>query len=168
MKTYAGIGSRRAPDEILGLCSLIGGAMRRHGWILRSGHAIGCDQAFEFGARDEAEVYLPWKDYEADHELLANVAFVMPTIEAIQMVPKYHPAPMRLSMSSIRLLARNCHILLGPGLDMPVDRVICWTEDEERGGTSFGLRIARELGITVDNLADPVVHSLYEDLCLAG
>lgn len=164
---YAGIGSRQAPPEILGLCTRIAHRLRGLGDTLRTGHAIGCDQAFERGAEHNAEVFLPWRDYEQDVYVWGRL-WPMPTIEAIQMVPKYHPAPERLSMAAVRLHARNLQILLGPVVKLdpePVDRVICWTADEKRGGTAFGIRAARELGIPVHNLHDPFVRAGYEHLC---
>lgn len=161
MTTYAGIGSRRAPHDILGLCTRIARCMVKRDWILRSGHAIGCDQAFELGACEESEVFLPWKDYESEVPLRGGF-MIMPTVEALQMVPEYHPAPERLSMAVARLHARNCHIILGPHLNEPVDRVICWTADESRGGTSFGLRMARALDIPIHNLHDNRVRRDYE------
>lgn len=168
MRCYAGIGSRRAPDHVLGLCTRLGVKMCQHGWVLRSGHAIGCDQAFEAGAyspdRVRAQIFLPWKDYESEIPATGQVQRV-PVTAAIHLVARYHPTPERLSRAAVRLHARNCHILLGPALDDPVDRVICWTRNEARGGTAFGIRVARELGIPVHNLADEDVRSAYLALC---
>ena len=160
METYAGIGSRRAPSDILGLITRIARRLREDGKILRTGHAIGCDQAFEHGAGDRAQVFLPWKDYESDVEIKGQT-YPIPCVAALQLVEKFHPRPDRLSMAVTRLHARNCHILLGPALDDPVSRVICFTLDELRGGTSFGLRIAREYDIPVYNLADQGTFSSY-------
>lgn len=164
---YAGIGSRRAPADVLGLCTRIASTLAARGRVLRSGHAIGCDQAFEAGAGDRAEVFLPWRDYEGDVEVLGQVR-LMPTVKAIEMVPGFHPAPERLSMASLRLMARNAHIILGPMLDEPVGLVICWTLDEERGGTSAGLRLARQRDIPVCNLAERAVRVHWEELCDRG
>lgn len=164
IQRYAGIGSRRAPSHILGLCGLIAHTLRGEGWTLRSGHAIGCDQAFEYDAEAEAEVFLPWRDFESDVLCTASRVRLMPSIEAIEMVERVHPTPARLSMASVRLHARNCHIILGDDLGTPVDRVICFTADEHKGGTAFGLRLARQRRIPIDNLADPKVFEHYSEL----
>lgn len=162
MNTYAGIGSRRAPLPTLGFCESIARYLSRRGWLLRTGHAIGCDQAFEAGAGHRAQVFLPWKDYEENVEMEACSVFTVPTVEAMEMVVDIHPAPHRLSMAAIRLHARNCHIILGGLLNTPVSHVVCWTTDEDRGGTSFGLRLARAHGISVQNLARPEVREKWE------
>lgn len=159
MRCYAGIGSRRTPDDILKLITRIARLQAAEGWTLRTGHAIGADQAFELGAGDKAQVFLPWKDYEEDAPTWGEV-HIMPSVKALQLVEKYHPAPERLSMAATRLHARNCHILLGAGLDDPVEHVVCFTANQ--GGTTFGLRIAAEYRIPIFNLAYPQVRYVYE------
>lgn len=161
VRTYAGIGSRRAPDDVLALCIRIAAKFRRNGWRLRSGHSIGCDQAFEVGARGEADVFLPWKDFEAESPVLGR-KFIMPSVPALEVVGRYHPAVERLSMSGMRLHARNAHIILGASLNDPASYVLCWTPDEQRSGTAMGLRIARAYNIPVHNLNDPEVRELWE------
>lgn len=164
MSTYAGIGSRRAPADVLELCTRIAHQNRDRGRKLRSGHAIGCDQAFELGAGAYAEVFLPWKDFEESCPTWGTV-FIMPSISALEVVQEHHPAPHRLSMAGMRLHARNCHIILGRCLNDPVDYVICWTRDEERSGTAMGLRVARAYGIPVYNLANAQTRASWEARC---
>lgn len=161
VRRYAGIGSRRAPDDVLALCIRVAEKLKRNGWYLRTGHAIGCDQAFEAGAGKLAEVFLPWKDYEENIPVLGE-KFIMPTVPAMEIVAALHPAPERLSMAAVRLHARNCHIILGRCLNDPVDHVVCWTPDEERGGTAMGLRVAREHGIPVHNLHEEGARRRWE------
>lgn len=65
-KMYAGVGSRKAPQEVLGLMERIARRLAVLGWMLRTGGAEGADQAFERGARaggGTAEVFLPWPGY---------------------------------------------------------------------------------------------------------
>jgi hypothetical protein len=64
MHTYAGIGSRRAPAEILTVMTALASQLAERGYTLRSGHAAGSDQAFERGAGTRAEIYLPWPTFE--------------------------------------------------------------------------------------------------------
>lgn len=164
-KIYAGIGSRQVPPEIEMLCRQIAVMLRAQGWHLRSGHAIGCDQAFERGAREDATVFLPWKDYEDQAPLYATGVQLVPSIASLETVAKYHPAVERLSMAAIRLHGRNAHIILGDKLDDPVDQVVCWTPNEKRGGTSQALRIAEDYGIPVHNLNDPLVAAEFKRAC---
>lgn len=164
---YAGIGSRSAPLGTRGCCVTVARKMREQGWILRSGGAEGCDTAFAKGAGDQAEIFLPWPDF--GQEMYAEpspwferpVELPRPSSMALKMVSTFHPAPSRLSWAAKQLHGRNCHIILGRHLDAPVDRVICWTLDEHRGGTSFALRVARAHDIEVHNLADAQVFARY-------
>ena len=50
---YAGIGARATPPEILNLMTRAAFALTKRGYVLRSGHAIGADSAFERGAGRE-------------------------------------------------------------------------------------------------------------------
>ena len=64
-----------------------------------------------------------------------------------------HPVWGRCSPAVRKLHARNAAILLGPGLDRPVDAVVAWTPDGAvTGGTGMALRIAAEHAIPVHNL----------------
>ena len=56
---YAGIGARATPPEILSLMTRAAFALTKRGYVLRSGHAIGADSAFERGAGRDAQIFLP-------------------------------------------------------------------------------------------------------------
>jgi predicted Rossmann fold nucleotide-binding protein DprA/Smf involved in DNA uptake len=62
-KYYAGVGSRQTPENILHLMTRIAMRMAELGWVLRSGGAKGADYAFEKGAGDKKEIYLPWRGF---------------------------------------------------------------------------------------------------------
>ena len=69
------------------------------------------------------------------------------------MTMKYHPNWYRLSVGARRLMARNCHQILGEDLKTPVNFVICWTKDGGKtGGTGQAMRIADDLNIPIYNL----------------
>ena len=52
-----------------------------------------------------------------------------------------------------KLMARNCHQVLGLDLKTPVDFIVCWTKDGTiNGGTGQALRIAEAYNIPVYNL----------------
>ncbi len=127
--SYAGIGSRRTPALILRLITELASSLADRGYLLRSGHARGADQAFETGADTRAEVYLPWPRFEASAACTAGYVQLHPTPEATQMAAQHHPAWDRLGRGARSLHARNCHQILGRDLDDPASFVVCWTPD---------------------------------------
>jgi hypothetical protein len=162
MKTYAGIGSRRTPDDVQSLMTAIATRLAQDDWVLRSGHADGADRAFEIGAGSKAEIYLPWT-YFNQHVPIQGRRFATPTIEALDLAQHYHPA-WHLCGSKARLLhARNMHQILGIQLTDPVKFVICWTPDGlDSGGTGQALRLARSRNIPIFNLQDQPSRSRLE------
>lgn len=151
---YAGIGSRRTPPDVLSLMEEVGKYLRREGLMLRSGHAVGADQAFERGAKVFSEIYLPWPEYNND-VMVGGIRNSRPTTEAYKLAEKYHPNWHGLNDAARALHARNSHIMLGLTLDNPVKFVMCWTPGGRAvGGTGQALRIARDLDIPVHNMAD--------------
>lgn len=57
MRYYAGIGSRKSPQDILKFMVKIAKSLS-DSYILRSGGAVGADKAFEYGAKDK-EIFRP-------------------------------------------------------------------------------------------------------------
>lgn len=155
MKNYAGIGSRSTPPEVIRLMERIGGRLAELGWTLRTGGAPGADQAFERGARARGgavEVYLPWPGFEGYRR--GRVTLEEPDLRAFPIAAELHPAWARLSPGAQKLHARNCHQVLGRGLDDPVAMVVCWTPGGDLvGGTAQAMRLAQRLGVPVINLA---------------
>jgi hypothetical protein len=163
MKTYAGIGSRAIPPEELPFIQYLADALRRDGYVLRSGHATGVDQAFEAGAGAAAEVYLPWPKYEQGVAMSAGYVKGEPSGAALIESSNHHPEWEACNKATRMLHARNAHIILGRHLDTPVKFVICWTPNAAAiGGTAQAIRIARAHGITVFNLADPATRERLE------
>ena len=128
---YAGIGSRKTPPNVLRTMYLIGHSLARVA-VLRSGHAIGADLAFEAGARDangQREIFLPgdaWGNPNWRHH-----------------AKRYHPTWSICSDYAKDCHARNSAIVLGADLNDPVDFIVCWTKDGLiKGGTGQALRIA--------------------------
>lgn len=156
-KYYAGIGSRETPGHVCSLMTKIAEYLAIRDFTLRSGGANGADTAFEEGA-EAKEIFLPWKGFNGN----ASPLF-MPTAEAMEMAKKYHPAWHKLSRGGRLLMARNCHQMLGLDLKTPVDFVICWTKNAEgSGGTGQAIRIARDLDIWVNDLADDTTRDSWE------
>lgn len=143
MRHYAGIGSRKTPDEILKVMTRLGYWLWQDAYTLRSGGAAGADKAFEVGcdaAHGQKEIFT------ADNFDIPEWAFN--TVEV------YHPAPHKLSDYAWRLHARNAMILLGADGASRVNFIVCWTPNGAvTGGTGQALRIAEDYGIPVRNLA---------------
>lgn len=150
-KFYAGIGSRETPRDIqLQMYNLAETLYSQVIW-LRSGHCKGADWAFERGAKDRAEIFLPWAGYERDNLVSGRSYAVTP--DAIEHAIKFHPRGEYLSQGAKRLHGRNSQIVLGWNLDDPVDFVVCWTPNGAgTGGTGQALRIAEAMKIPVYNL----------------
>ena len=151
---YAGIGSRATPRPVLADMTKMAAWLARTGWHLASGGAHGADTAFAAGApAGQRTLYLPWPGYNGhagpDCRALSRSALA----DCMDVAASLHPAWRRCSSGARMLHARNVLILLGAGLDHPVDAVVAFTRDGAvTGGTGMGLRIAAEFGIPVMNL----------------
>ena len=146
--SYAGIGSRETPVNVLGYMRSCAAQLERLHYTLRSGGASGADTAFANGCT-------------AKTIFRANDA----TPDAIKTVKVFHPAPHLLTPFVTKLHARNAMILLGADLNDPVQFVLCWTPGGRvTGGTGQGLRIALHHKIPIVNMATPGWQSLLTSL----
>jgi hypothetical protein len=147
MLYYAGIGSRQTPQALLPALTDLARDLAGRGYVLRSGAADGADAAFEAGAGDAKEVWLPWKGFNG------HTSPLLPSPEAFDLAARFHPEWPRCGRGARALHARNGHQILGADLDTPVDFVVCWTLDGGWvGGTAQALRMADAHGIPVYNL----------------
>lgn len=139
MPAYAGIGSRKTPEKILGEMRTIATRLEKYGYTLRSGGAKGADSAFEAAAKRK-EIF-----YASDCENWC-----------LEMVSKYVPSdrpPLeRMNPYIQKLLGRNMKQLFGHNGNDPVDFVVCWTPHGDQGGTGYAIRAAEDYGISVYNL----------------
>ena len=142
---YTGVGSRETPPEILAVMTRLAEKLRAFGYVLRSGGAVGADQAFERGAGTRKNIF-----YAGDA-----------TPAAIAMAAKIHPAWSRCSDYAKRLHGRNMFQVLGASLSEPSAFLICWTPDGavggsdcsiKTGGTATAIRAASAHGVPVYNL----------------
>jgi len=150
MKYYTGIGSRSTPPEILSQMTNIAIFLCETGYVLRSGGASGADTAFEAGVSDpdKKDIYLPWKGFNGNSSPHYRV-----TDEALKLAAKVHPAWDKLSQGARLLMGRNGYQVLGFGLRIPSEFLICWTKSgKEIGGTAQAIKIAQSLSIPVYNL----------------
>lgn len=157
-RVYAGIGNRfNLPAGAEALMAQVGEYMARRGYVLRSGGAVGADQAFARGAAAVGGVVTT---------LTANGVRRHPSYErAMELAERFHPAWHDLSEYVRHLMARNGQIVLaGDWMTLPVRYVICWAASEDTGGTSHALRMARYYGLPVYNLARSDVRVKFEQL----
>lgn len=165
--SYAGIGSRRTPKDVLKLIDLFAMAVGPD-TVLRSGCADGADKRFAFGSTlgyGLVETYVPWEKFcGCDRGFL-------PLPAAFEIAEYYHPNYHSLRPGAQRLHARNSHQILGRRLDDPVAFVVCWTPDgstgrttAKTGGTGQAIRIAADYDIPIKNLARPEHRAEIEAL----
>lgn len=174
---YTGIGSRSTPPDVCELMTYIARSFAGAGLTLRSGHAEGADQAFERGAGDRAEIYLPWDGFNGlweDNVLFNKELFISamrPTNSAYIVAAAFHPAWESCSRGARSMHARNVCQIIGPDVDDPVlsSGVVCWTPDgsldgqgPKCGGTGQALRVAAAYGVHVTNLARPEHREMAE------
>ena len=186
---YAGIGSRETPEDILALMYRLARVMGNEGWTLSTGGAKGADEAFFSGAlasdQPKAEIYLPWKTFRPDH--------TDPSCEpVIDCVPEYvvstHPSDKAIALAKLNwvsssdpessrrwdsmgdgfkaLHGRNMEVILGSGLNAPVDLVICWTKNGmPMGGTATALSVAMDKEIEILNLRNQAARDQAISYC---
>ena len=146
---YAGIGSRGVPDWIADQLEHLGEWMAKHGHTLRSGHAEGCDQAFERGcvkAGGKMEIYLPWQNFNDSNSKLIYRRYD----GASDVARKFHPAFDALAIGAKMLHSRNSYQILGYDLEALCDCVICYTKQGKGdGGTGQALRIAKFYSVPI-------------------
>jgi len=150
-KSYAGIGSRKAPKWVLDLMKSTAEKLAIYGLVLRSGGATGSDLAFESGHRkvnDNCEIFTidNYKTMTKDY------------VKSKLIASYFHPNWSSLSNMSMNLMGRNTNQILGKDLNNVVSFVLCYTElGKLTGGTSQAIRIATYIGVPVFNFG------LYEN-----
>ena len=147
--SYAGIGSRSTPANVLSEMAAWGWYLEGMGYILRSGGAAGADTAFELNVPPaHKDIYLPWKGFNGHTSSLYP-----PSPEAMEVAAEFHPNWAACSRVARLFHARNSHQILGQDLCDPVKFVICWTQGGlVAGGTGQALRIASAYSIPIINL----------------
>lgn len=162
-KSYAGIGSRETPPDILALFEKIACFLAKRGFTLRSGAAEGADRSFELGcdtASGGKEIYLPWRGFNDSTSPLEW------TKAGWDLASTIHPNWEGLKLGGRLMMARNSHQILGLELDSPCDFVCCWTPQVvPTGGTAQALRLAKKNGIKIFNFTDPKTLVRFRSFC---
>lgn len=155
---YTGVGSRATPREILKMMEDFAALVGQHGWLLRSGAAVGADSAFERGCdsvNGRKEIFLPWRKSEGHSSpLFLKDGDEIPILsKMIQegVMDKAHVQ--RLTQGARKLHARNYYQVCYGGRTS--DLLVCWTEEGKlKGGTATAIKLAHAKGVRVYNLGD--------------
>ena len=159
---YAGIGSRKTPQACLDMMTKIGRVCVKKGLTLRSGGAVGADQAFEKGCDLEEgtkEIWSPKSQKIIEHEWAIK--------EAVSVCWEYPLLKMKPYTQS--LIIRNMYQILGYDREeiRPVDFVVFYCEGDPlmqgniSGGTRYAVRLAHKYKIPHYNLRTCQNHFAY-------
>ena len=161
---YTGIGSRRAPPEMLGRAEALARRLAASGLHLRSGGALGMDRAFERGTpSDQRTIYRP-AHIVGD---AGEAAFALFDAEVAPLAGCGSIRRMRPPIAA--LLARNMFQILGLDLSAPTRAVVCWTPildytHRDAGGTRYACLLAQVRRIPIFNLAHWTVDQAAEQV----
>jgi hypothetical protein len=146
--TYAGIGSRQSPQDVLNLMTEAAKYLETKGYTLNTGVTFngkeeGADGAFSKGT-SKKNLFSPENQGSRTKE---------------QTIAKeVHPNPNALSAAALKLMARNTNQVFGENLDTPVDFVLFYAKESggirPEGGTGQAVEMARRKGIPTINMAD--------------
>ena len=151
--TYAGIGSRETPPDILVQMTSFAKEAEKLGYTLNTGISFrgkeeGADGAFSKGTTKK-NLFSPEKH---GTRLLEQ-----------KIAKEIHPNPyalVRKGTYALKLMARNTNQVFGDNLDTPVDFVLFWAEETSnplrcKGGTGQAVEMARRKGIPTINMINP-------------
>ena len=153
---YAGVGARRTPPAVLDSMRDMARDLAARGWHLRTGGATGADSAFARAvSAGQRTVFVPWRGYNGWDAAKCRVLGASELRTMRKAAAPYHPAWERCPGRVRDLHARNVAVLLGADMGQAVDAMVCWTDrGRVSGGTGMAIRIARQQGIPVLNLAE--------------
>lgn len=141
-KVYAGIGPRETPIPVIAVLKGLSSELSDLGWMLRSGHGKGADQAFEAGTDNKQVFYSVHPD-----EFTKRVK---------KIAAEHHGGYHHLNDYVKGLMNRNVQILLDRLADDPVACVIYWQDPaigiNAKGGTQHSRRIAKTFNIPTFNI----------------
>ena len=147
--TYAGIGSRQTPPEVLKQMTEVAKELESKGYTLNTGVTFGgkkegADKAFDDGTTKKNLFSPENQGARAKEQAIAK---------------EIHPNPNALTAGALKLMARNTNQVFGDDLNTPVDFVLFYAKETKgirpEGGTGQAVQMARLKGIPTINLANP-------------
>jgi len=167
--TYAGIGSRQTPQEVLDKMTEVAKYLDGLGYTLQTGFTFknketnldeeGADKAFSDGSKNKT-LFGPYSIRKTVKGIVSADKYNEAVTEkSSAIVKEVHPAPDRLTPGAIKLMARNTNQIFGKNLDNTVDFVIFYAPETNnplrpKGGTGQAVEMARRKGIPTINMAD--------------
>ena len=157
--TYAGIGSRQTPKEILDQMTEVAKELESKGYTLNTGKTFGgkeegADQAFSKGTTKK-NLFAP---EEAGDREMKIAEEIHPNWEAL--IAKGSGGP--------KLMARNTNQVFGENLNTPVDFVLFYANEtggiRPEGGTGQAVEMARRKGIPTINMMDANWRQQLDDV----
>lgn len=169
-KFYTGVGARDTPDKYLTIMTDLAYHLDKQGWILRSGGAIGADEAFQKSVQDYSNIFLPHKSFRKgdgiegvyidDRDLISEAMYIMSKHKGHPHWEHMINSPSQLN--NVKLHTRNVFQVLGADLRSPSNFLVCWTRDGAcsydetsyaSGGTGTAIRLASVFNVPIFNLA---------------
>jgi len=175
--TYAGIGSRETPANVLSQMTELAKELERR-YTLNTGKTFPATESYDKKVYDERK-----KESEKLSKLHGNQvgldeegadrAFSAGTSKKnlfgvtgvignreMKVMEEIHPNPSALKSGGKKLMARNTNQIFGENLDTPVDFVLFYAEETSnplrpKGGTGQAVEMARRKGIPTINMANP-------------
>ncbi len=159
---YAGIGNRKTPQACLDFMTKVGRVCAKKDLTLRSGSAVGADQAFERGCDLESgqkEIWCPKNQEIIEHEW---------AVEKAKAVCWEYPLH-KMKPYTRSLIVRNAYQIFGddPKNLKPVKFVVFYCGGDplmrgaESGGTRYAVRMAHNYNIPIYNLRTCQIHFAY-------
>ena len=173
--TYAGIGSRETPADVLELMTKAAKWLEAKGYTLRSGGAVGADTAFEVGVtnKNKKQIFKGFdkvgpKEVAIAHEVHPDLKGAMERsknkkkeerLRAGASEAEAEKSGERSAWAVQNLMARNTNQVFGAKLDTPSDFVLFYAKETKNprrpaGGTGQAVEMARLKGIPTINMAD--------------
>lgn len=167
--TYAGIGSRKTPQEVLDKMTEVSKYLDDLGYTLQTGFTFknketnldeeGADKAFSDGSKNKT-LFGPYDIRKTVKGIVSADTYNKTVTEkSSAIVKEVHPAPDRLTSGAIKLMARNTNQIFGKDLSSTVDFVVFYAKETSNplrpeGGTGQAVEMARRKSIPTINMAN--------------
>jgi hypothetical protein len=168
---FGGMGSRATPPKIQNQIVAYSRRLTSAGYVARSRASDGADLAFERGAGDRKEIWLPWAGFEDRTPDDRRVFVATPEQEAgaVEIASRIHPTWEKVAVrrGSVSTHASNVIAVLGPDLTQPVDFLVLWAPvvgDSVDGDARTSYEAAKLKNIPTFNLNVPEQLEAFEQL----
>lgn len=180
---YTGVGAEETPPDIQEIMRKMALFLRKKGFIMRSGHCIGADWAFEKPLlsyiekkKPVTEIYLAWNNFgrgevpKVWHDGINYFTFInfdkKIQEKATKLAASVNEHWDKCTEWARLLLSRDVCQVMGQDLKTPSKFVLVWTpEAAEVGGSRIAIRIAKKNKIPVYNIADTKQLDKFREFC---